>query len=245
MIEYRQPFAGTYPITQNFGEVIDGVTHNGKPHTGIDYGCPMNTPILASADGKVIRADFEQNGYGNYIIIQHADGSGTVYAHLYHMLVLKNQIVKQGEQIALSGSTGDSTGPHLHFEIRTDAEKITTVVDPRMYLKSFFESDPNNSPATVNPQFEPVSGGFVMVVCDVANVRCHCDMSRVMKQLHKMDVISIGSDVTWYNGLPYRDYFDPDVNCWLRIAEHDPDTQILANYVVDPNRKSWDTVHYL
>ena len=69
-----------------------------------------------------------------------------------------------------------------------------------------------------------------MVVCDVANVRCHCDMSRVITQRKRGDIISVGKEVTMYQGLPYRDYYDASVSCWLRIAEHDPYTQMLRNY---------------
>ena len=242
MITFRQPFAGTYPITLDYDEVWEPTYPKFHPHKGIDYGCPLDTTIIASADGQVIEKGFAPNGYGNYIIIRHADGSGTVYAHLNRVYVITNQTVKQGDAIGLSGSTGNSTGPHLHFEMRTEADNITTRIDPKTKLQTFYDPDPDvYTPAPVKREFTPVRDGLAIVVCDVANARCHCDMNRVMKQLHKGDVISVGTTTTMYNGLPYRDYYDPDVNCWLRVAEHDPDTQILENYTV----KEWDTVHYL
>ena len=229
-MNYRQPFKGDYPITQEFGEVIPGVTYNGTPHTGIDYGCPLGTPILASADGTVMQAAEAVTGYGKYIIICHYDGSGTVYAHLDSILVRQWASVKQGDVIGTSGNTGYSTGPHLHFEWRAKANDISTVEDPRRHLQSVLDIEPiNNTPEPVKPQFEPVQSGFCMVVCDVANVRCHCDMSRVIGQRYKGDIISIGDQVTEYMGLPFRDYYDPQYKCWLRIAEHDPDTQMIAN----------------
>ena len=122
-MSYRQPFRGEYPITQKYGEIIPGVTFNGKPHTGIDYGCPTGTPILASNDGTVMAAGWDLTGYGFRVILQHPDGRATLYAHLDSISVNPNEKVTQGDEIGLSGATGGSsaypvTGPHLHFEAR-------------------------------------------------------------------------------------------------------------------------------
>lgn len=230
MGKFRQPFSGDYPVTQNFGEIVEGVTYNNKPHTGIDYACPIGTPILSSADGTVIFVGDDTKGYGKYIIICHYDGSGTLYAHLNSISVSKWKSVKQGDVIGLSGNTGNSTGPHLHFEYRRIASDASTVEDPRMRLQNVLDKDPNiYTPEPVKPKFATVQSGFCKVVCDYANVRCHCDMNRVIGVRKKGDVISIGDEVTWFNGLPYRDYYDAEFKCWLRIAEHDPDTQIIEN----------------
>jgi murein DD-endopeptidase MepM/ murein hydrolase activator NlpD len=84
-----------------------------------DWGMPLNSKVGASASGKVIAAKTGwSGGYGNMIIIQHPNGAQTLYAHLNKILVSPGQTVAQGEAIGLSGSTGRSTGPHLHFEIR-------------------------------------------------------------------------------------------------------------------------------
>ena len=232
MTEYRQPFTGDYPITLNFHEAwpptYDNVT---KFHEGIDYGCPNGTPILASADGTVIRSAFVASGYGEYIIIQHEEGTGTVYAHLSIRTKSMFDKVKQGDVIGYSGSTGASTGPHLHFEWRRKAGDYTTAEDPRSHLRNVLDTEPiSSTPAPVKPQFDTIERGVCIVVADLVNVRCHCDMSRVVGQLHKGDVISIGDKVTEYMGLPFRDYYDTTQNCWLRIAEHDPDTQLIQNY---------------
>ena len=117
-MNYRQPFVGSYSITQKYGELIPGVTYKNRPHTGIDYGCPEGTEILASADGEVLLSDYDLSGYGNTIIVQHADGNATLYAHLAQRLVRLHQQVKQGQVIGTSDSTGNVTGPHLHFEAR-------------------------------------------------------------------------------------------------------------------------------
>lgn len=245
MTDFRQPFKGDYPITQAYGVVIPGVTYKDRPHSGIDYGCPEGTEILASADGTVKLSTFDGDGYGKYIIILHDNGVATLYAHLQGRYVTENQKVCQGQVIGISGNTGNSTGPHLHFEARRVWYDWKSHFNPMdLPLKSFadthsttqdapgevLEPNPdNNTPEPAKPQFEPVRAGFCKVVCDVANVRCHCDMNRVLGTLKKGDVLSIGGDVTVWNGLPYRDYYDPRYNCWLRIAEHDPYTQMIVN----------------
>lgn len=88
----------------------------GRLHRGIDIAAPVGTPILAAAGGKVIDAGWHR-GYGNVIELEHLDGSTTLYAHNNRILVSHGQQVDQGEQIAEMGSTGNSTGSHLHFEI--------------------------------------------------------------------------------------------------------------------------------
>ena len=134
MLSYRQPFRGDYPITQQYGEIIPGVTYNNEPHTGIDYGCPEGTEILASADGVVKFATMDQFGFGNSIILYHADGKGTVYAHWQRILVTLNPTVKQGDVIGLSGHTGNATGPHLHFEARSKWYDFKAHEDPVTFL---------------------------------------------------------------------------------------------------------------
>lgn len=231
MISYRQPFEGSYQITQGFGEKIDGVTYKDKPHTGIDYGLPEGTEVLASADGVVIKVGYEKKGYGNYIILLHGDGSGTVYAHLHKIYTYQGAKVKQGEPIGLSGSSGYVTGPHLHFEYRREADKIDTAEDPIAHLQSVLDADhSNNTPSVGKREFDSVERGLVMVVCDAANARCHCDMSKVVTTMKRGDVLSITDKVTMWNGLPYRDFWHAGERCWLRIAEHDPFDQILLNY---------------
>ncbi|WP_124972173.1 peptidoglycan DD-metalloendopeptidase family protein [Aphanothece sacrum] len=89
----------------------------GRMHRGIDIAAPIGTPIMAAAPGEVISAGWNSGGYGNLVKIRHADGSVTLYAHNSRILVRRGQMVEQGEQISLMGSTGRSTGPHLHFEV--------------------------------------------------------------------------------------------------------------------------------
>ncbi len=87
---------------------------------GIDIGTPRGTPIFAAAAGEVIiaRSSGYNGGYGEYVVISHYNGTQTVYGHLSQVYVTSGQIVAQGQTIGLSGNTGNSTGPHLHFEVR-------------------------------------------------------------------------------------------------------------------------------
>ncbi|MBD2006462.1 MULTISPECIES: M23 family metallopeptidase, partial [Cyanophyceae] len=105
----------------------------GRMHKGIDIAAPIGTPIFAAASGVVVYARWNSGGYGNLVDIQHPDGSLTRYGHNSKLLVVEGQRVEQGEAIALMGSTGRSTGPHLHFEIRTMQGKVT--VNPIALLR--------------------------------------------------------------------------------------------------------------
>lgn len=103
----------------------------GRMHNGIDIAGPIGTPILAAAAGVVTYAAWDEGGYGNLVEIQHPDGSITRYAHNDRILVRAGQRVQQGQQISEMGSTGYSTGPHLHFELRPAGQGA---VDPMAYL---------------------------------------------------------------------------------------------------------------
>ena len=101
----------------------------GKLHKGVDWAIPVGTKIFASSAGTVVRADYN-GGYGLCVLISHPDGRMTRYAHCSKLLVSKGESVKQGETIALSGNTGRSTGPHLHFEIIING----SAVNPLKYV---------------------------------------------------------------------------------------------------------------
>jgi len=222
MITFRQPFVGSYNISLDYGEKFPPLYTDESPHRGIDYLTPMGTEILASESGTVSKAESLTVGYGKYVTIMHADGYRTIYAHLSEIKVRKGQTVNRGDVIGLSGTSGNSTGPHLHFEL----QKNNIPIDPKPLMQSVID---NYAPFTPAPKFEIIHSGLAKVVCDVANVRCHCDMSRVIKTLEKDSLIYVGDSVTLYNGLPYREYYDTETKCFLRIAEHDPYVQIIKN----------------
>jgi murein DD-endopeptidase MepM/ murein hydrolase activator NlpD len=102
----------------------------GRPHKGIDIAAEEGTPVYAAADGEVVFADASKGGYGNLVILKHSAGWMTIYGHNSRILVDEGDHVRQGAAIAEVGSTGRSTGPHLHFEIRIDSE----AVDPMIHL---------------------------------------------------------------------------------------------------------------
>lgn len=102
-------------------------------HTGIDLAVDEASPVLSSADGLIVYAEFKR-GYGNAILIKHPNGLETLYAHLSKILVEKDTEVCRGQQIGLVGSTGRSTGPHLHYEIRENGKPIDP--DPFIELAS-------------------------------------------------------------------------------------------------------------
>lgn len=105
------------PITTHFGE--PGPLWRLGYHTGLDIGMPAGTPIDAAAGGTVAEAGWD-DGYGNYVKVDHGDGLVSIYGHMSLILTTPGERVAPGELIGLVGSTGVSTGPHLHFEVRRD-----------------------------------------------------------------------------------------------------------------------------
>jgi lipoprotein NlpD len=102
----------------------------GRPHEGIDMAAPTGTPVYAAAPGTVIYSGDQVRGYGNMVVLKHADGLVTVYAHNSRLLVRTGAEVSVGQEIARVGDTGRSTAPHLHFEVR----KRDVAVDPIPFL---------------------------------------------------------------------------------------------------------------
>lgn len=101
-----------------------------KPHRGIDIGAPAGTPIYAAGAGRIAFAGWNPNGFGNFIMIDHGNGLATWYAHLSSIAVSPGQTVSQDQHIGAVGSTGVSTGPHLHLEVRVNG----VAVNPRQYI---------------------------------------------------------------------------------------------------------------
>ncbi len=116
------PAKGT--LTSRFG------MRNGRKHEGIDIGAPKGTPVRAAASGQVVFSGWGPSGYGKMVIIKHQNHLTTLYAHNSKLIAKKGNRVKQGQKISLIGSTGRSTGPHLHFEVRDK----THAKDPIKYL---------------------------------------------------------------------------------------------------------------
>ncbi len=126
-----QPPVHSSTVTQEYGWAVHPLTGKVYFHEGIDTAEPLGTPVLAISDGKVIKAsETTENELGYHIVIQHVGGFYSMYAKLKHIEVMAGQEVKAGQTIGLSGNTGVSTGPHLHFSLMKDNK----TVDPREYM---------------------------------------------------------------------------------------------------------------
>ncbi len=113
-------------ITSRFGNRFHPLLGFTRQHTGIDLSARFGTQVRAAADGVVVSSGYE-SGYGNIVIIDHGYGYQTRYAHNSRLLVRKGQQVKQGQVISLSGSSGTSTGPHLHYEVRINGQPVNPI----------------------------------------------------------------------------------------------------------------------
>lgn len=221
-MSYRQPFSGEYPITQSFGETIT----DPKGHTGIDYGCPLNTPILASADGQVFFAGWDNSGYGNLVILKHDDGNVTLYAHLSSIHVSVLEKVRQGSLIGHSGNTGNSTGAHLHFEIRgADGKPF----DPMTVLQCVDDMDKTDidKPAKLKEADEFSEGDLLKVVCrDGVKAFFNSNFYGYTVYPKGTGFYYTGESVVRKsNGLTYMRVVPATQTVW--VAVHDEDVQIL------------------
>lgn len=120
-------------LISGFGYRLHPILHIRKLHTGLDFRAPVGTPVYATADGRVKHAGRSSNGYGIHIDLDHGYGYASKYAHLSKITVAEGSKVKRGDKIGYSGNTGLSKGPHLHYEITRDGQKIDPV--------DFFYSD--------------------------------------------------------------------------------------------------------
>jgi murein DD-endopeptidase MepM/ murein hydrolase activator NlpD len=116
-------------IASGFGRRIDPVYHVTRFHHGMDFTAPLGSDIFATGNGTVCFVGWKQ-GYGNTDMIDHGFGYQTLYAHCHQLLVTEGQKVRRSDVIALVGSTGKSTGPHLHYEVRLNG----TAIDPRNFF---------------------------------------------------------------------------------------------------------------
>lgn len=118
------------------GKITAGMYYSsGKYHGAVDFGVSVGTPVYAAADGIVVTSTWGgSDSYGYYVKIKHYDGTYTLYAHASSLAVSVGQVVKQGQLIMYSGNTGNSTGPHLHFEVRVSPGGYNNRVNPLNYL---------------------------------------------------------------------------------------------------------------
>lgn len=156
---------------------------SGKYHGGIDFPCPTGTPVCAAEKGRVTTAKELNYSYGHYIIIDHGNGISTLYAHNSKLLVKVGTVVEKGQQIAESGSTGNSTGPHCHFEVRMNG----TRVNPLNYLGKNAElpKDGNNifsdnAPVSQQITYRKMKGNG-KIISDYTDIYWYTDSSNKPK----------------------------------------------------------------
>ena len=134
---YLWPLPGYYRLSSQFGYRIHPITGVAHSHTGIDIPASGGTPILAAKSGQVVTSAYHYS-YGNYVVIDHGNGNSTLYAHMSSRAVSEGQMVTQGQVIGYVGTTGSSTGNHLHFEVRDNY----TRVDPESKFPSLNLTSP-------------------------------------------------------------------------------------------------------
>jgi murein DD-endopeptidase MepM/ murein hydrolase activator NlpD len=127
----RKPMPGEVDMTSNYGYRVDPFTRSPAMHTGIDFRAETGTPVHATAPGKVVTAEYT-GGYGNMVEIEHAGGISTRYAHMSAISVSAGQNVTSGTVVGRVGTTGRSTGPHLHYETRIEGDPI----DPTRFVRA-------------------------------------------------------------------------------------------------------------
>lgn len=118
-------------VSADFGYRIHPLFFTRHLHTGVDFATAIGTPVYATADGVVNAATFSTGGYGYVVKVDHSLGFMTYYAHLSKIVVQKGMFVKRGQLLAYSGNTGNSTGPHLHYEVRF----LGNVIDPKNFME--------------------------------------------------------------------------------------------------------------
>lgn len=137
-------------IASGFGYRIDPIYKTVKFHAGLDFAAPIGTPIYATGDGKVEFAGLDNSGYGNHVIIQHGYGYETLYGHMIKVKVHRGEHVNRGEVIGWVGSSGKSTGPHCHYEVMKNGEKVDPVyyfyndLTPEQYERMLKIASSNN-----------------------------------------------------------------------------------------------------
>lgn len=205
-----KPFEEDWPVTQKYGESITSTFH-----TGVDYGCPEGTRILTIADGIVEFASMDKTGYGKCVIIKHNDEESTLYAHLSMILVYEGEFVSKGDCIGLSGNTGYSTGPHLHFEARKTWNDFRTHFNPDELTFIPSKSELINA--------ENLKKGEVIVTAP-AGVFLHNESFTYKVAVPYGTKMNFTGNVKEHNGL---EYCECELKVWAAV--NDGETQILKN----------------
>ncbi|RZJ32096.1 MAG: M23 family metallopeptidase [Brevundimonas sp.] len=125
LIVFAEPVRG-YAVNSSFGlRRLPGQA--ARHHDGVDIAAPTGTGVRVAAEGRILRTGYDAGGYGRFIEVRHPNGMSTLYGHLSRVDVASGDVVSPGQRIGLVGSTGRSTGPHLHFEVRRGDRQVNPV----------------------------------------------------------------------------------------------------------------------
>ena len=150
--EFAWPAPGYSTITSKYGMRVHTILKTHRVHSGTDIAMPMGAYIIAANDGVVTKAGYSSTGYGNMVLIYHGGGVSTLYGHGSEILVQTGQTVKRGDIIMKAGSTGWSTGPHLHFEVRINGQHVDSL--PYITGKKITKETDNNQENTTSENQE-------------------------------------------------------------------------------------------
>lgn len=179
-------------VSSGFGVRRDPFNGSHRMHAGFDMPGRIGTPIYATGDGYIRRARMA-SGYGNLVEIEHGFGYQTRYGHLSRMLVQEGQFVRRGEMIALMGSTGRSTGSHLHYEVRVNGRPVP----PGNFMQIVFASQPDWNAVRMAAVFRPGVETYAAPVQRVGSVAMALSATRRQRQLAPVDIeISYGQGQT-------------------------------------------------
>lgn len=153
--EFAWPAPGYSTITSKYGMRVHPILKTHRVHSGTDIAMPMGAYIIAANDGVVTKAGYSSTGYGNMVLIDHGGGVSTLYGHGSEILVQTGQTVKRGDIIMKAGSTGWSTGPHLHFEVRINGQHVDSL--PYITGKKITKETDNNKENTTSENQENAS----------------------------------------------------------------------------------------
>ncbi|MEQ9424887.1 MAG: M23 family metallopeptidase [Cyclobacteriaceae bacterium] len=128
-----KPLETSYRLSSPFGTRMHPILKEEKFHSGVDMVVPIGTPVQSTADGIVVEIEVNDKGHGLYIIVKHDNNFETMYANLKEAKVKVGQDVEEGQLIALSGNSGKSTGPHLHYEVIKNGERV----NPEEYFSEY------------------------------------------------------------------------------------------------------------
>lgn len=218
----------TYTVTQEFGETAT----DSKGHTGIDLAAPVGTPVYAVEDGVVIAAGTIKNAYGNEaygncILISHKNLKYSFYAHLDKIVVKAGQKVSIGQEIGSVGMTGNTSGPHLHFEIRmSPIWNRQNFRNPREFI-NFSGSNTNNSPAPIEHDESLGKGVKAKITANLVNLRNKAGFSgsSILGELHLDTPVEITGDGIKSDGLTW---FPVIIKGYVAEADGYSQTKLLS-----------------